>query len=421
MSYEMEYLIHLTRCGACGEEPHPPAKALDWERLLRLAYEQDVTYTAFMPVKKYGLGCPAALTEKATQGLRGKAIENTVKAEGILALLEQAEKEGIRLLVVKGYDAARFYQNPECRVSSDTDLLVNPAQEQQALDFLSRNSFRFEDRHESNHTVCYHPTLGVLELHVKLISKRFGTTIFKACRMDETAFEAPVKVPFAGGHFYALENTNSLLFLTFHLIKHFLYNGMSLKMLFDNALFAVHCKDTVNRALYRETLEKSDYLYLMQAVFGVMVRYAGFDAADFPIEPVCDEEKMTALLAHMEEDGTMGKNNEAATKEAWMFYNYRFAKESGNAYDMELVNKETRRDVSSAAFPSKNVVARRYPVLLCHAWLYPFCWLHRLFTRGLRFLFSSKKVSKRKVTDEHELSPEAKKRIDLFKQFEIME
>ena len=420
MSYEMEYLISLTRCGACGETPQAPAKAVNWEKLLRLAYEQDVPYTAFLPVKKYGLGCPQALVAKTAAQLRGKAVENTVIADGILSLLERAEQEGIRLLVVKGYDAARFYKNPECRVSSDTDLLVEPANEQKALAFLRREGFEAEPRGDSNHTVCYHPTLGVLEMHISLISKRFGTTIFSACKIDDTAFDAPCCVAFAGKSFYALESTNALLFLTFHLIKHFLFNGVSLKMLFDNALFAVSCKENIDKALYRETLAQSDYLYFMQVVFGVMMRYAGFNAADFPIEPLCNEADMTVFLEHMEADGAMGKKNEAATQEAWMFYNYRFAKESGNAYDMALVKKETRRDVGSAVFPSKNVLARRYPVLLRHAWLYPFCWLHRLFTRGFRFLFSDKKVSKRKVHDEAALSPEAKKRIDLFKQFEIM-
>ena len=85
MSYEMEYLISLTRCGACGETPQAPAKAVNWEKLLRLAYEQDVPYTAFLPVKKHGLGCPQALAAKTAAQLRGKAIENTVRADGILA------------------------------------------------------------------------------------------------------------------------------------------------------------------------------------------------------------------------------------------------------------------------------------------------------------------------------------------------
>ena len=421
MTYEMEYLIHLTRCGASGEDAAPPDRQLDWNKLMQLAYEQDVLYTAFVPLKKQALGCPDTLAKEVSAQFRGKALENSMRADAIMALVQQAQAEGIRLLIIKGYDIARFYTYPECRISSDTDFLVKKEDEEKALAFLQRAGFHMEPRREdSNHAVGRHPRLGVVELHINLITDRFGTTLFAPAQLNERAFENIQEVPFADSTFYALESTNALLFITFHLIKHFLFNGISLKMMFDTALYAKHTQGKTDAARYYDALEKSGYLHFVQIIFGAMVRFGGFDAADFPIVPAENEADIVALLTALERDGSMGKKNEDAALEAWMFYHYHIAKNSANKEDLALVKRETKKDYRSALFPSRAVMSEKYPVLQKHPHLYGVCWSHRFFTKGLHRLFSSQKLTKRKVSDETELSDSARERIALLKQFEIM-
>lgn len=421
MDYEMQYLMRLTRCGACGESAPEPEQTPDWERLMRLAYEQDVLYTAFLPLKNQAHGCPAALIEKITAEQRGKALENSMRTEGILSLIAQAQAQGIQLLIIKGYDIARFYRYPECRVSADTDFLVKAEDEASAFAFLQRAGFIMEPRREdSNHAVGRHPQLGLVELHNSLITARFGTTLFAPAQLNERAFDNIQKVSFGEGSFYALESTNALLFITFHLIKHFLFNGINLKMMFDTALYAKHNLHHIDTARYHEALQKSGYLHFMQIVFGAMVRFGGFEAADFPLAPAMEDADIAALLDAMERDGGMGKNNEDAALEAWMFYHYHIAKNSTDKADMALLERETKRDVHSALFPPLAVMRQKYPILHKHPRLYAFCWLHRLFTRGIRRLFSSKRLSNRKVSDEQALSEKAGERVQLFKQFEMM-
>ncbi|MBR0414563.1 MAG: nucleotidyltransferase family protein [Clostridia bacterium] len=421
MSYETEYLMYLTRCGACGETPVPPSRETDWQNLLRLAYEQDVSVTAAMALKQGTTGCPDALLQPLVSQMRGSAVQNVRRAEGWLALLAKAEEQGIELLVIKGYDVARFYRNPECRVANDMDLLVRPQHEQEAMRFLEDNGFRMEERKaDSNHAVGEHPLLGMVELHISLISQRF-CMMFAAWQLNESAFDNVQYIAFSGGSFRAMESTNALLFLTFHLIKHFLYNGISLKMLWDIALFAKNTLQSLDTARYRQLLQSSRYEYFMRVVFGVMVKYGGFEREDFPLEPIENEADMEALLQNMFESGAMGKNQAIDEQSAWMFYYYDFARSENSREDLALINEAKREDIRGGLFPSAVILSRRYPILLRAKWLYPFCWLHRLLTRGFAFLFSRKRLSRRKIREKEELSLQAQEKIQLLQQFQIAE
>jgi len=421
MNYEWEYLIYLTRCGACGEVPAPPAREIDWRSLLRLAYEQEVSATVAKALKQGATGCPDVLLQAQVSQMRGVAVQNVRRAEGWLSLLKTAAQQGLDILVIKGYDVARFYHNPECRVANDLDLLVREQQEQETFRFLQAHGFEMEERKpDSNHAVGEHPLLGMAELHISLISERF-CRLFAGWNLNESAFENVQQIAFSGGSFQAMEATNSLLFLTFHLIKHFLYTGISLKMLWDIALFAENALQNIDTARYRQLLQNSRYDYFMRNVFGIMVRYGGFQKEDFPLEPAENTADIEALLQNVFESGAMGKNMAADEQSAWMFYYYDFAQSKHSREDLALINAAKREDVRSGVFPSVAVLSRRYPVLLRRKWLYPFCWLHRLVTRGFAFVFSRKRLSRRKVKEKEELSPQAQEKIRLLQRFHIVE
>ncbi|MBQ6381628.1 MAG: nucleotidyltransferase family protein [Clostridia bacterium] len=420
MKFEWEYFIYLTRCGACGETPLPPSQDLDWQTLLHLAYEQNVDSLLTLALKKEETICPASYLQPLIAQLRGNAIQNMRRAEGWLDLLAKAEKQGLELLVMKGLDVARFYHNPECRVANDMDLLVRPQQEQEAFEFLQEHGFQMQARSEySIHAVGSHPHLGVVELHVHLISERF-CRLFSAQQLNESAFENVQRISLFGGTFQAMESTNALLYLTFHFIKHFLYSGISMKMMFDIALFAKNTLAAVDAVQYKECLQRGNYCYFMQTVFGIMVKYGGFEKEDFPLEPVENAADMDALLENMVESGAMGQKKEQDVQSAWMFYYYSVAKKENSQEDLANINTGQKIDFLGGLFPSAAVLSRKYPILLQKKWLYPFCWLHRLLTRGFAFLFSNRHISRRKVKEKQALSAPAQKKIELFEQFHMM-
>ncbi len=422
MTYEMEYLMQLFSCGAQGIAAAPPRHRLNWETVTRLAVEQSITYTAALPIKKCDLGCPESIRARLTASLRGAAVKNAMKTDGILQLVSDMEQAGIRVLIVKGIDVARFYCNPECRVSSDTDLLVQEQDEEKALAFLEDYGFTMEKRKKgSNHAVGKHPVLGMVELHVKLIPDMFTNSLLSNWTVDDKAFDKCIKTEYLGKPYYALETTDSLLFLTYHMIKHFLYGGISLRMMMDNALFAKCNLGAIDKQRYEALLKETRYLYFMQTVFGIMVTYCGFSATDFPIAPVTDTAIMDSLLNDLEQRGWQGGKTETAGLDAWYYYRYRNAMLTADEKELVDIQGEVRRDYLHKLFPSMKWMQEMYPKLRRHHWRYPFYLIHRFFKKGRKILTGKGRMSNRQVAKELQLSDSARERVALFRQLDMME
>lgn len=421
MTYEMEYLMQLYACGACGAAAAPPAKPLDWERLVQLAVEQSITYTVAAALRDPQLGCPEALRARLTTSMRGAAVKNAVKTEGMLALVGRMEAAGIRTVIVKGIDAARFYAHPECRVSSDTDLLVAPAQEAAAVEFLRGEGFQMQPRAaESNHAVGQHPALGMVELHISLLPEAFGRPLLRSWDLDANGLARSGFVTFDGQRYRALAPTDHLLFLTYHMIKHFLYGGISLRMMMDNALYARGNAASIDRARYAAALQETKYDYVVRLIFGAMVRYCGFSPADFPLPPATAEADMLAILDDLEAGGWQGTKHEAAALDAWLYYRYADARASRDRAALRLLGRDERTEYRRALFPPLREMQALYPSLRRHKWRYPFCLLHRLVKKLWLRLQGKGRSPRIRLAEKQTLSPEGQARVALFEQLKLL-
>lgn len=416
MTYEMEYAAYLFACGARGEKAKPPKQPVDWEKVVQIAVDQSITYTVAMAIKNNELGCPDSTRNRLIGSLRGAAVKNSIKIDGILDLVSKLEEEGIRVLIIKGIDVARWYANPECRVSSDTDLLIAPENEEKAYKVLTDFGFQMQERKKnSNHGIGYHPVLGTVELHVQLMQDSIKNSIVKDWDVDDRAMRMSEKQEYLGRTYYAMEPTDNLLFLTYHMLKHFIYNGMSLRMMMDNALFAKQHLQSIDRERYAESLKKTNYINIMRLLFGAMVKYCGFVTEDFPIEPLFDDEQIDLIMTDLEESGWQGLNNEKERVEAWLYYRLKNAKDTNDRDEIHEIKKEIRSDYYKSLFPSMKRMSEKYPSLKEHKWQYPFCWTHRFFTKGISLFFSFTWKDQRGETDENKLSDGAQRKLELFK------
>ena len=421
MTYEMEYTTYLYACGARGAIAEPPKQEVDWEKIVQLAVEQSITYTVAMAIKKAELGCPDDIRNRLISSLRGAAIKNSIKTDGILELVEKMEQAGIRVLILKGIDAARCYANPECRVSSDTDLLIAPEDEEKAYHVLTDAGFQMEERVEkSNHGIGTHPTLGMVELHVKLLSDFYQNAIIKDWQLDDRAIKHCVRIDYRGKSYYAMEPTDNLLFLSHHMLKHLMYSGMSLRMMMDNALFAMQNLEKIDCERYAESLKETNYLHTMQVIFGAMVKYCGFEMKDFPIEPLIDDELIEAILTDLEESGWQGQKNENERIEAGYYYRYKTALDSKDRGQVRAIKQEVREGYRNALFPPAEYMEEKYPNLKEHRWRYPFYCAHRILTKGLERFFHTNWHDVRSESDISKLSEGARQKLELFKKLNLI-
>lgn len=416
MTYEMEYLMHLYACGAAGRPAEAPSEAVDWERLISLAVGQSITYTVAMAVKKSQTGCPEAVKRRLLSSLMGASYANKIKTAGILELLSRLEQSGIHAVLLKGIDAARFYVNPECRVSADTDILISRKDEAAATELLRQSGFTITKRAKKvHHDVCTHPALGMIELHVDMWEDEIDDVIFGKSGIAGSLTEPHRAVETEDGKYYALGRTDALLFLTLHMVKHFLTGGMSLRMMMDTSLYFRHEKDGIDADRYWNAMRSLKLDTFMNVVFGAMIKHCGFDIKDFPGAGECSDDNIAAVLDDLELGGWQGKINEKDRKDGWYYLKrQRRISEAGAVKSAVLIKSDILMDKLYALFPPVSHMQKSYPGLKKSRLLYPFCWIHRALFKGIRASAAGKTKSRKNIQSKDKLAQEGRERLDMF-------
>ena len=423
MTNEFKALMQLVGAAAQGKTLQKLPDDLDWARIERLANEQAVqTLLGYALRLSPALDCPAELRESLVSQMRQEAFSNHAWKHSTLQLLAEMNAAGIPALLIKGYAVADCYAAPDCRMSGDTDLLIEPKNEKRACAFMKANGFAVEHRWTNgHHDVCRHPQLGCVELHVMLYDEIVEDVWFG--RMDGREFvsESAIEVATRDGSYRTLGYTDHMIFLMLHLIKHFIMTGMSLRMMLDVALFFSHHAERIDSARFWKTMESLKYGTIAQSILWAMVCYCGIDQTSLP--GLCGDcpESVEMILDDLESGGWLGKIDEKAREEGWYEYNRQLLMKNRSKAQYLLFMLHWKIGAYlKALFPSRKTLAIRYPCVQKSALLIPLVWLHRLIFRGSRAVKKGA-LTTYIVTDEKKVGVLAQERVQMFKNLGMMD
>ena len=423
MTNEFKALMQLVGAAAQGKALQKLPDDLDWARIERLANEQAVqTLLGYALRLSPALDCPAELRESLVSQMRQEAFSNYAWKHSTLQLLAEMNAAGIPALLIKGYAVADCYAAPDCRMSGDTDLLIEPKNEKRACAFMKANGFAVEHRWTNgHHDVCRHPQLGCVELHVMLYDEIVEDVWFG--RMDGREFvsESAIEVATRDGSYRTLGYTDHMIFLMLHLIKHFIMTGMSLRMMLDVALFFSHHAERIDSARFWKTMESLKYGTIAQSILWAMVCYCGIDQTSLP--GLCGDcpESVEMILDDLESGGWLGKIDEKAREEGWYEYNRQLLmKNRSKAQYLLFMLRWKIGAYLKALFPSRKTLAIRYPCVQKSALLIPLVWLHRLIFRGSRAVKKGT-LTNYIIADETKIGVSAQARVQMFKDLGMMD
>ena len=423
MTNEFKALMQLVGAAAQGKTLQKLPDDLDWARIERLANEQAVqTLLGYALRLSPALDCPAELRESLVSQMRQEAFSNHAWKHSTLQLLAEMNAAGIPALLIKGYAVADCYAAPDCRMSGDTDLLIEPKNEKRACAFMKANGFAVERRWTNgHHDVCRHPQLGCVELHVMLYDEIVEDVWFG--RMDGREFvsESAIEVATRDGSYRTLGYTDHMIFLMLHLIKHFIMTGMSLRMMLDVALFFSHHAERIDSARFWKTMESLKYGTIAQSILWAMVCYCGIDQTSLP--GLCGDcpESVEMILDDLESGGWLGKIDEKAREEGWYEYNRQLLmKNRSKAQYLLFMLHWKMGTYLKALFPSRKTLAIRYPCVQKSVIVIPFAWVHRLIFRGSRAVKNGA-LTTYIITDEKKIGTSAQERVQMFKNLGMMD
>lgn len=423
MIYEFETLMRLIGAAVQGKEMSNLPDNLDWQKIERLANEQAVqTLLGYALKLSPGLACPEEQRKRIVGQMRQLAFSNNAWRASILRLIQQMNDAGIPALLIKGYAVADCYAAPDCRMSGDVDVLIDPKDEKRACAFMKANGFAVDRRWKNgHHDVCQHPQLGCVELHVMLYGEIVEDVWFG--RMDGREFvsEPAIEVATQDGSYRTLGYTDHMIFLMLHLIKHFIMTGMSLRMMLDVALFFSHHAERIDSARFWKTMESLKYGTIAQSILWAMARYCGIDATSIPGLCEACPEQVDMILDDLENGGWLGKIDEKAREEGWYEYNRQLLmKNRSKAQYLLFMLRWKIGAYLKALFPSRKTLAIRYPCVQKSVIVIPFAWVHRLIFRGSRAVKKGA-LTTYIVTDEKKIGASAQTRVQMFKDLGMMD
>lgn len=375
----MQTLIRLVSAGACKEDVS--GLSVDWNKVLPLAVEQHIIpLVACAVLYSPKLECPEQLREYLLNTMRVESSMNLIRRQRIMHLLQEMSAFGIDVKVIKGYAVAGCYAHPECRGSVDTDLLVNLNQENASIDLLEAKDFIVSIRGAtSHHSVCQHKKYGMLELHVALYAELVREIWFGNITENELVQESFIEVEDENGTFVTLGHTDHLIFLTLHMIKHFILGGLTLRMMLDLALFFSRYRDSIDSARYWSIMEKLRYSGLVNCVLWNMITYGGFDVEDFPGAVSSIPEEIELILSDLLQGGYMGTKEKEERHKSGMEYNHQMLlkEKSQWQYALFMIHWKVKSGLN-AMFPSVAKLRRKYPCVERSLLLIPLVWIYHV-------------------------------------------
>jgi len=419
MCSAMRDVITFAAAGARNEKVNKVPD--DWDAFFRLAHEHRVVpLIGCALLNSPELNCPEQYRENALNLMRTASSSNLVRKQRVLHFLGELKAMGINAQVLKGYAAARYYAYPECRGAGDTDLLIDPRDEKRVNGILQDKGFQILERSaSSHHAIAAHPKYGKLEMHVSLHNEIVEEIWFRDINKCDIVQEEPVLIKETEGSYETLGNTDHLIFIVLHMIKHFIGSGLTVRMLLDVALYLANTRDTIDYQRFWRVIDRLQYSGIANGIFSLLIRDGCFSENDFP---GMREETTAAdlLVKDLVSGGYMGVNETSDRHTAAMIYNRKLALRGKSEAQYRVYMLQWKlKSATTHWFPSKQLLERMYPVVKRHPVMNPICRLYQLVAFPIKKLRSG--IIKQEIrSNDSALEAVANRRIALFEQLGML-
>lgn len=347
----------------------------EWAALLQLAEAHRVLPMVFEAV----YSCPAA--QRADPALMGHyklgsmqmVFLQTRKTAEFLPVLQALREAGAEPLVVKGITCRALYPNPDFRLSSDEDVLIDPEKFALCHETLTRLGFRTGNPESADYELSYTcPGSPVyLEIHRSLFPKD-NDAYSELNRFFTNARSRAVEqlgIP-------TMHPTDHLLYLLCHAFKHFLHSGFGLRQACDLILFANAYGPEIDWIYVLDSCRKIRAELFAAGLFRIGRKYLGFslEKSRYPLQWQAIYVEEALLLEDILQSGVYGSADEDRLHSSNITLQAVTEQKKGKAAGgVSLLQ---------SVFPPAKVMEKRYPYLKDKPMLLPIAWTERLLKYG---------------------------------------
>lgn len=286
---------------------------MEMDRMLSFATEQGVLPVAVAAIERY---CPdfhlySSEAFLAHYGVALKMRQQYLKRQDVMRRLSDIFlSSGIDMLYLKGATLSGLYPDPTLRCSSDIDFYLY-GRSREGVSALERAGI---DSTEYAHHHTQAMMDGVLlENHYDFFDRRnHRHNLILDDKMKMLADTEGRRIPFEFKGSYAPTPTMNAIFLMTHMSIHFVGETVTLRQLYDWALFLIRHSSSVDWNLVKDTFTRSDLMRFAGIIQTLVIRKLHIEVL-CPIETVEDNltERVWDSVVHPSSPNCARKNSVA--------------------------------------------------------------------------------------------------------------
>ena len=390
--------LHIAKAAVSGGDI--PAEKVDWPAIFTPANQQKLLPILFEAVRKM----PAAEENAAVfavtkQQVIGQVLNQTVRSAEFAELYRKLRAAGLHSVVVKGQLCSRLYPLKDHRISADDDLYISDAEFMACHEQLLANGLTTDtptDELATADEVSY--TKNGSPLYIELHRHLFDSA--EDAHDELNHFFTDLK-PIEVDGFLTMPPHEHLLYLILHAYKHFVRSGIGLRQFCDIGLWARAYHGEIDWQRLHEQCASVHAATFAAAAFRIARDYLGIEF-DLPA-PWDASIDVEPLLHDTLCGGVYGSNDLTRLHSSTVTLNAVKASRTGE-----------KSSVLSTVFPKREYLEHRYPYLKKRPYLLPIAWVQRIAH------YASEKQSGADSSASGSIKL-AKERIELMKQYDIME
>mgnify|MGYP006071243259 CR=1 FL=1 len=343
----------------------PITEIHDYESIYELAREQNLLPIIYESCRQLNSFQQTnhSIQQKMMNGAIGQIITQQQYDVELERIYHEFLQQDLHPLVLKGKMCRLVYPQPDYRVSTDEDLLIEVNDYPKYARILENNGYICQAKGEVDEKMLAHTqTVNftnhqlTLELHIhpfgtyhelnKRMNTYFGDVHEQSCYVEP---------------FYTLAPTKQYLFLIFHLYKHFLSSGVGVRQLLDLVLYKQAYSNEIDFQYIQQVLEELHITKLYDALMQCANNYLGFSYSS----PLF-KQKLEPLMENLLSSGCVGTINSDNIYSAAFTHSFRH-KEEGHLFSQ----------ICYLLFPSLQRMQDHYPNLKKHPIRLPLYWFKR--------------------------------------------
>lgn len=326
---------------------------LDWDIIHEYALKHQVSGIVYMQAKNF---MPVDIQNTFRQETMATLYQSTIRDNDFAAVTNVLSEKNIPYFIVKGPAVATLFPNPKLRSMGDIDLVVKHEDREKCHNIIVNNGYECASKQDDREWQYYKNNME-LELHDRLV-------------YEEAVNEKGQDKFFNDCWRYVREGQLDwnfhLLFLIFHLRKHFMNSGVGFRMFMDLAVVAE--KTHIDWAMLQEKLENTGMLEFAKKCFGFIEQWFGIQVplAD-NIDDIFYEEATQKIFA----DGLFGFDNSDNIGSGVI--NQIRKQRFGKITTVRIIAKEVFPSHKKLKYEKQYTYLNKYPVLLPIAWIQRAC------------------------------------------------